>query len=205
MAKKLKQILKGLVPSTLMIHRLPRSNPNSILFTFDDGPHETLTPLVLDILDEYQVRAMFFVVGRCVYKNPHLLELIKSKGHYIGNHSYEHHNDTLPGFFAYREDILKCQNLVKSLIGSELCFFRPPRGVITPKTLLAARSCRLRSILWSIGCREWANSNDSPHTLARALLETLKPRDILLLHDDNPKVPRIWSLFSLSLNQEKSI
>ncbi len=202
--KMLKQIAKDLIPSTFMINKLRKSASNSILLTFDDGPHETLTPQILEILEEYQIRAMFFVVGRSVDKNPNLLELIKDKGHYIGNHSYEHHNGPLPSFFDYRRDILKCQELVKSILGSELCFFRPPRGIISPKTLLSARSCRLRSVLWSNAGGEWSHrSTADPATIASALLETLRPRDIVLLHDNNPKVPEILEIILPAVKSRK--
>jgi peptidoglycan-N-acetylglucosamine deacetylase len=202
--KKLKKIVKGLIPRTLIIQRLSKIASNSILFTFDDGPHKILTPLILEILEEYQVRAMFFVVGRNVYNNPYILKSIKDRGHYIGNHSYEHHNGPLPNFFAYRRDILKCQNLVESIVGSELSFFRPPRGRIIPKTLLAAKSCQLKSILWSNEGGELGNRSVSePATIAKAVLETLKPRDIILLHDNNPKVPEILKLILPVIKKSK--
>ena len=195
MLKTLKKIVKGFIPNTLMIYRLPKSASNSILFTFDDGPHETITPSILEILEGYQIQAMFFVVGRTVYRNPHLLELIKNKGHYIGNHSYEHHNGRFPSFPVYKKDILKCQALVKSIVGFEPCFFRPPRGRINPTTLLAVKSCGLKSVLWSNEGGEWSyRSTAAPTVIARALLETLTPRDVVMLHDNNPKVPKILEL-----------
>lgn len=195
MTEIIKQIAKNIIPSNLMTYRLNRKASNSILLTFDDGPHETITPLVLECLEKYKVRAIFFVVGRFAQKNPYLLEMIERKGHCIANHSYEHPNDRVPGFLYFRKDIIKCQNLVKDICGKEPRFYRPPGGLISPKTLLAAKSVGLRSVLWSNAGGEWAERMTAEHSIiAKRLLETLSPRDIVLLHDNNPKVPKILDI-----------
>jgi len=192
MKKVIKKIIKNSIPNNLMIHRLPQKASNSILFTFDDGPDEKITPLVLEYLEEYNVQAIFFIVGRFARKSPHLLKMIANKGHYIANHTYEHPNGPLPDFFSFRDDIIKCQNAVKDILEKEPCFYRPPRGVISFKTLLAARSLHLRYINWSNEGGEWGiNKSADANTIANKLLETLSPRDIVLLHDNNTKVPKI--------------
>jgi peptidoglycan-N-acetylglucosamine deacetylase len=195
MKKVIKKIIKSSIPDNLMIHRLPRGASNSILFTFDDGPDKKITPLVLEYLEKYNVRAIFFIVGRLAQENPYILKMIISKGHCIANHSYEHPNGPLPDYLAFRNDIIKCQNAVKDILGREPCFYRPPRGVISPKSLLTAKSLHLRYINWSNEGGEWGNNKSADYsTIANNLLATLSPRDIVLLHDNHPKVPHVLDI-----------
>lgn len=58
--------------------------------TFDDGPSPHVTPQILDILDEYNIKATFFVLGNMAKKYPDILKRIHESGHSIGNHSYSH-------------------------------------------------------------------------------------------------------------------
>ena len=190
--KVIKKIIKNSIPNNLMIHRLPRDAANSILFTFDDGPDEKITPLVLEYLEEYNVRAIFFIVGRFALKSPHLLKMIASKGHCIANHTYEHPNGPFPDFFSFRNDIIKCQKVVTDILGKEPNFYRPPRGIMSPKTFLTAKSLHLKYINWSNEGGEWgSNKSADSSAIASDLLATLSPRDIVLLHDNNPKVPDV--------------
>src|SRR5665213_488321 len=66
---------------------------NSILFTFDDGPHPDVTPRILSLLERYKARAVFFVVGARIPRAPHVLRTILEQGHALGNHSFSHPND----------------------------------------------------------------------------------------------------------------
>ena len=61
-----------------------------VAITFDDGPHKTYTPLLLDGLKERGVRATFFVVGCQVVKDPDIVQRMAAEGHQVGNHSYDH-------------------------------------------------------------------------------------------------------------------
>ena len=63
---------------------------HSIALTFDDGPHPELTPVILDVLKEYNVNATFFVVGENVKANGDIVERIILDGHEIGNHTFGH-------------------------------------------------------------------------------------------------------------------
>jgi peptidoglycan-N-acetylglucosamine deacetylase len=193
MKKATKKILQAVLPDNILISRLNKDAPNSILLTFDDGPDEKVTPLVLECLEKYNVRAMFFVIGRLAQGLPHILKKIASKGHYIANHGYAYHSDlNRADFNFFRKDIIRCQDLVKDILGEEPCFYRAPRGTISPKTLLAPKILGLKSMLWSNSGEEWGRRlSADAKTIAGELIGTLSPRDIVLLHDNNPKVPEI--------------
>ena len=62
----------------------------AVYLTFDDGPIPEATPFILDVLDRYNARATFFMVGDNARKYPHLLQEVRRRGHAIGNHTYNH-------------------------------------------------------------------------------------------------------------------
>ena len=97
---------------------------NTVFLTFDDGPHETATPFVLQQLDAYQAKASFFCIGKNVAQHPALFNQIKAAGHTVGNHTMHHANGWKTDDAAYQKEIVDAD----ALIGSP--FFRPPYGRI---------------------------------------------------------------------------
>lgn len=91
--------------------------------TFDDGPNEVITPKVLDILKEKNIKATFFVVGKEVAKAPSMLKRVVDEGHSIGNHSYSHdykilypnNSVNVPNF---KEEMDKTHKLMKDILGA---------------------------------------------------------------------------------------
>jgi len=190
--KKIKQAVKLCVPGSLIIQKLKKSSMNSVLLTFDDGPDDTITPLILERLETYGVRAIFFVVGRRAAKHPHLMRQINANGHLIGNHTFDHPNDKPYPYHQYKRDLAKCQKTVYGIIGTKPTFFRPPRGLITLASLLATRHLALKITRWSVFGHEWDDAEkDEAETIGERLSGLIKPRDIVCLHDDNTKVPEI--------------
>ena len=180
------------VPSSLIIQKLKKNSVNSVLLTFDDGPDETITPLILERLETYGVRAIFFVVGRRAAKHPQLLRQIHANGHLIGNHSFDHPNDKPYHYHRYKHDLANCQNTIEIITGIKPSFFRPPRGLITPASLLASQRLALKITRWSVFGHEWDYAeNDEAKIIGERLLGLINPRDIVCLHDDNTKVPQI--------------
>lgn len=106
------------------IWRLRRKERKVVYLTFDDGPIPEVTPWVLDLLDKYDIKATFFLVGDNVRKYPYLFEELKSRGHSYGNHTMHH----LQGFkvrsITYMRDLTEADRLIKSPL------FRPPHGLI---------------------------------------------------------------------------
>ncbi len=118
------------------------SDENKIYLTFDDGPHPEITPLVLSLLDNYNAKATFFCVGENVKKHPKTFELLKQKGHAVGNHSHNHLN----GWKTANKDYYKNVELANKLIDSKL--FRPPYGRISPSQIKHLKK-DYKIIMWS--------------------------------------------------------
>lgn len=86
--------------------------------TFDDGPSTTVTPKILKTLDDYNIKATFFVLGSAAKSNPKLLKTIKAKGHSIGNHSYSHnYNYIYANMNNFWSEINKTEGVFKSVLG----------------------------------------------------------------------------------------
>lgn len=103
--------------------------------TFDDGPHKIVTPKVLDILKENNVKATFFVVGKNVEQYPEIVKRAYEEGHYIANHGYNHKNEKLyESKESFINEITKTDTAVANAIGVEnYCsyVFRFPNGYMS--------------------------------------------------------------------------
>lgn len=191
----IKQKLKAILPQKLLISRLPEQASNCILLTFDDGPHPEITPKVLTLLEEYNVRAIFFVVGRCISKAPYLLKQIQEQGHVIGNHTYIHSNGRQPWFLPYLLDLLRCQAEIEKYTGNRPKLFRPAGGRISPTSLLVPRILGMRAVNWSLETDDWScRISHEAQEAAERLIRRLTYGDIVLLHDENPHVLEILDI-----------
>lgn len=158
------------------------ASKKQIALTFDDGPHAEVTPLILETLEKYGVKATFFVIGKNIPENPRLIDKVHKKGHLIGNHSFSHANT-----FAFKsvkvvKNELKHTNLlVSGITGKEPAFFRPPFGVTSPRIAQAANKLSFKTIGWSI--RSLDTRSDSVEKITDRVLSQIKGGEIILLHD----------------------
>jgi peptidoglycan/xylan/chitin deacetylase (PgdA/CDA1 family) len=153
-----------------------------VALTFDDGPDPAVTPRVLDLLEDAQARATFFVVGERAARRRPLLDEIVRRGHRLGNHTWSHP----VGFFflpprALRAQIARTQDLLAEAAGEPPLWFRAPAGIRSPilEPLLAGAGLRLAS--WTRRAFDTVERN--PETVARRLTRGLRSGDVLLLHD----------------------
>ncbi|MBR6197235.1 MAG: polysaccharide deacetylase family protein [Bacteroidaceae bacterium] len=139
--------LRWLYPSAIW-----RMNPNekAVYLTFDDGPIPESTPWLIETLDKYNVKATFFMVGDNVRKYPELLELIKSHGHRLGNHTFNH----IGGLKVWSWQYLWNANKADHLIHSNL--FRPPHGWMKPLQYARLRR-HYTIIMWDLVTRDYSN------------------------------------------------
>ncbi len=101
---------------------------HKVYLTFDDGPSKQ-TEAILDILDEYGVKATFFVVGKEGEKVNERLQMIYERGHTIGMHSYSHdYADIYDSIESFQTDFLKSKKYIYDATGVETKYFRFPGG-----------------------------------------------------------------------------
>lgn len=154
-----------------------------LAITFDDGPSES-TLEFLDLLKQEGLKATFFLIGKNIPGNEHIVKRMVEEGHTVGNHSFEHDH-----LFATRSkkkiiaDITKCSELVGKVIGKKPVLFRAPFGVTTPTLAAALKKTNLRSVGWTI------RTHDGVREDAVAIEKKLFSKDlngsIVLFHDTN--------------------
>ncbi|WP_320044460.1 polysaccharide deacetylase family protein [uncultured Desulfobacter sp.] len=155
-----------------------------VSLSFDDGPDKVTTPLVLDILRSYQVKATFFVTGENARSHPDLIARILAQGHTIGNHTYSH--DPLIMLKSRRhlkDEIIKTQEVLGGH-GIRPLVFRPPAGITNPKLGPVLAEVGLKAVNFS--CRAMDRGNRRISGLASKILGRVRPGDIILLHDSKP-------------------
>ena len=123
----------------------------NICLTFDDGPDPIMTPKILDILNKYNVKASFFLIGKNALKNQALVKQITNEGHSIGNHTY-HHKAIFPILSKnqMKKEIEKTNNLLEQITSKKVRYFRPPFGITHIKMNIILKQLHLTSIGWDI-------------------------------------------------------
>ena len=181
-------IIKNIIPPSIVQQKI--SVKGCILFTFDDGPDPKITPRVLDVLDEYGARGLFFIPGIRIKKAPGLLKEIIDRKHGIGNHSLTHTSNDSLSFTELIHEITGCHDEIFSLTGITTAIYRPPKGITTPSLLLAAKRCKHRIMRWSLDVGEYGYmKNATPTELAENFLKRVHDRAIVVSHDDKETTP----------------
>ena len=154
-----------------------------VALTFDDGPHPTYTPAILEILDGYGVKATFFVLGRHAEQNPALLKTLVQEGHEIGNHSFFHHDLNKRRPEAIREEIRRTDDLIAAAGYEQEILFRPPYGHANFSVMSALKSMQRKIIRWDVDLRDWAGT--APEDMLAKFEQIARPGTIVLLHDSS--------------------
>jgi len=190
--KKIITIAKRLMPSSIIRYYLNKTDKKQILLTFDDGPHPDITPKVLDILDQYQARAIFFVKGCKIEQAPELLNEILARGHLLGNHTFHHSVDPRPSFSEYKNDIALAQKAIHEVTGIKPVHFRPPCGILTIPYMLAIKLSGMKIVKWSYDTGEYSYYKNEPtDVIGNFFLRAVQSRQVILSHDDNEKIPQV--------------
>ena len=168
-------------------------NPNekAVYLTFDDGPIPQSTPWIIETLDKYGIKATFFMVGDNVRKYPELLELIKSKGHRLGNHTFNH----IGGFKWLSHKYLWNANKADKLIHSNL--FRPPHGWMKTEQYLRLRK-HYTIIMWDVVTRDYSNRLTADDVVENVKKYT-RNGSIITFHDSLKSIDKLKTALPQSI------
>ena len=170
---KTPSIAKYLYPSLVW---KKNTEQKKIWITFDDGPDEKVTPFLVNLLGEFNIKATFFIIGSQAKKHPELVKLIINNGHKIGNHSFSH----LSGYSTKNNKYLQDVEQAKKYIDSDI--FRPPYGKITPSQIKNLKK-DFKIIMWDIMSWDF-KENISSNKIFRNVMDNVESGSIILFHNN---------------------
>ena len=178
-----------------------------VYLTFDDGPSQKVTMEILEILNEYGIKATFFVQGRNVSKYPDILKKIHDAGHTIGNHSYSHNYTIIyENEDSFWQDINQCQEIVYEHIGIYPKVFRFPGGSNSASNLNSEMFVKnistamiekgMQYFDWNIDSGDAASKSATADIIrTNAMVQLAKKKNaIVLFHDTDAKESTVKAL-----------
>lgn len=185
--------------------KLPERQPSKekvAYLTFDDGPTSNVTPVVLDTLKKYDVKATFFVLGKMVEQHPDMLKRTYNEGHLIANHSYSHDYKYIystPENFI--KDMKKSEDLINKTLGlnEKIEVIRFPGGSF-PKKLEKYREVAAKNgyyyIDWNCLNEDAQGGKKTEDQLVESVIKTSKGKNelVILMHDSSTKMATANSL-----------
>jgi len=131
------------------------NSPRKLAITFDDGPNPAMTPALLRLLDRYNAKATFFLIGRYVRECPELVRETIARGHTVGNHTETHPNLLWLTPTQVRIELRLCHDAISNAAGAAPKWFRPPFGMRNFWVIPAARELGCRTVMWTLIPGDW--------------------------------------------------
>lgn len=174
-----------------VLFRIEEGTRKRIYLTFDDGPIPEVTPRLLDLLDEYGVKATFFMVGDNVRKYPQLYEEVKRRGHRVGNHTMHHLQGIKVNVGTYVQDVAEAARY----IGSDL--FRPPHGWLK-KGQIKELSKDYKVVMQDLVTRDYSKWLNADEVFGN-VKKYSRPGSIIVFHDSLKSLPRLFDALPRSI------
>ncbi len=183
----------------------PEDPTKVVLLTFDDSPQGDYTNQILDTLDKYDAKAIFFVTGYYADRNKDLVKEIYDRGHIIGNHTWTHPN--LNEIITYEEtnmEIKKLNDLIYDITGKYPSYFRPPYGAYTKNEYVddILLENNMQRMNWSLGSKDWEIINpDKSQELIEEVTSNAYSGANILMHDKEITAISLDSILANLQNQ----
>ena len=156
-----------------------------LYLTFDAGYENGCTEKILDVLQEQQIPAAFFLVGNYLEKNADLVRRMVQEGHTVGNHTMHHYDmSKLTTRDAFAKELQDLEALYRETTGQELPkYYRPPQGIYSEENLKMAKELGYKTVFWSLAYVDWLGDAQPSKAEAFAkLLPRTHPGAVVLLH-----------------------
>lgn len=154
-----------------------------VSLTFDDGPDPDNTASILDLLQQYDAKATFFLIGEKVKRNPELAQRAFREGHELANHTYHHLFLSKKSYGKLEKEIVDTEKAIMEATGSRPTLFRPPGGIYNENLIQLARQHGYVVVLWSwhLDTRDW--SRPGVERIVSKVLGKVQNGNIVLFHD----------------------
>jgi len=175
-----------IIPATPQVTILPLEqrtiDPSlpMIALTFDDGPSKN-TSLILDVLEEYDAVATFYVVGNLIKDHSDTVLRAYEMGCEIANHTWTHRRLTSESSDGIRSQLNDTSDAIEKVTGVRPTHMRPPWGESNSNVLNVSRELGLSVVLWSLDPSDYLPI--SPESIYNKIIKEVQDKDIILLHD----------------------
>lgn len=182
------------------IENIYSSDEKSVFLTFDDGPTKSVTPLILDLLKQENIKATFFVLGTMVKNNPDIIKREYEEGHFIANHSHTHkYGRIYANVQSVFDEYNTTQNNIREAIGNpnfHTNVFRFPGGSVggyyksvKSKAKQELRKKQIASLDWNALTKD-AEGAHTKESILENIKNTVgdKKTVVLLMHDASDKI-----------------
>jgi probable sporulation protein (polysaccharide deacetylase family) len=175
------------VKPTVHLEDLPaepiyRGNPEKpmVSFLINVAWGNEYIPGMLEILNKYHVKATFFLEGRWVKENPEMAKMIVDAGHEVGNHSYTHPDMSQLSSSIIREQLVKTNEIIKSVTDITPTWFAPPSGSFKKEVVAIADEMNMGTVMWSVDTIDW--QRPEPHVLIDRVISKVHNGALILMH-----------------------
>lgn len=186
-AKRLSELEVADIPESALPEPEPRrpvvpvrAPEGKVSLTFDDGPDPNYTPKVLDILDRYDVKATFFVIGTSVRLYPDLLQEIRDRGHVVAHHSVTHPSLDKVSPAKLEEEITLGTKLIDDVLDEKPTCLRPPYGARNSRVDERVRANGMEVLMWQVDTNDWRKPGAGAIESAGASADST---EVVLMHD----------------------
>ena len=163
------------------------TDEKKVAISFDAAWGNEQTPELLRILEEYDVKATFFLVGQWVDKYPQSVKDIASKGHDVENHSNTHAHMTNLSTADMKKEVTNCNDKIKAITGKCPTLFRPPYGDYNNDVVGVVKSTDMYCIQWDVDSLDWKDL--SAAQITERITSKITNGSIVLLHNGAKNTP----------------
>jgi polysaccharide deacetylase family sporulation protein PdaB len=163
------------------------TSKKQVALSFDAAWGNEQTESLLEILDKYNVKCTFFLVGDWVDKYPDDVKKIAEKGHDIGNHSNTHPYMTQLSTSDMTGQIQACNEKIKTLTGNTPTLFRAPYGDYNNDVVKSVNGCGMYCVQWDVDSLDW--KDPTPEQITQNVLSKIKNGSIILMHNGATNTP----------------
>ncbi|WP_078432162.1 polysaccharide deacetylase family protein [Metabacillus halosaccharovorans] len=176
------------LPKSFEVARYGNSKEKEVVLSFDDGPDQTYTSQILDILNKNKIKGTFFIVGENALMHRELVKRMHNEGHEIGNHTFTHPDLASISPFQTKMELNANQRLFQEITGHSMTLFRPPyvanaepgtKSELIP--ILRAQNMGYTMVGEFIDSDDWKKI--SSQEIVNRVLEQLPQGNVILLHD----------------------
>jgi peptidoglycan/xylan/chitin deacetylase (PgdA/CDA1 family) len=153
--------------------------------TYDDGPNNTTTREIINLLSDANIPATFFWLARLAQRNTTTVQIAKDKGFELANHSYSHENLPRQTLADQRREIVESTDILQRVYAQPVRFFRLPYGSGVHhsgiREMIANRG--LIHVFWNVDSLDWQDRD--PRSIHRRVTSQMQARGqgIILFHD----------------------